>query len=191
MTVLLRPFYARPTLRVAKGLLGKRLVRQIGDRPLSGLILETEAYGGAKDSASHAFRGRTPRNSVMFGPAGTAYIYFVYGKHYLLNIVTEEEGIAGAVLLRALAPLQGPGQEESSGRRRIGPTDGPARLCRALSVDGSLNGLDLTEKRLLWVEEGPEVPSHAIHSGPRVGIAYAEPVDILSPRRFWINPSAI
>jgi DNA-3-methyladenine glycosylase len=189
MTVLLRPFYARPTLRVAKGLLGKRLVRQIGDRRLSGLILETEAYGGAKDSASHAFRGRTPRNSVMFGPAGTAYIYFVYGKHYLLNIVTEEEGIAGAVLLRALAPLQG--QEESSARKGRGLTDGPARLCRALSVDGSLNGLDLTEKRLLWVEEDREVPSHAIHSGPRVGIAYAKPEDIRSPRRFWIDPSGI
>src|SRR3989338_10306073 len=102
-----RSFYERNTQVVAFELIGKVLIFKQGDNFLSGKIVETEAYFGANDPASHAYRGVTPRNRVMFGPAGKTYVYFTYGNHYCLNIVTEKEGVAGAVLIRALEPLGG------------------------------------------------------------------------------------
>lgn len=139
-----RRFYDRDTLLVARELLGKRLVRVLRGKRLSGIIVETEAYIGEEDKASHAARGRTLRNQVMYGPPGHAYIYFVYGMHYCLNVVAEREGFAAAVLLRALVPQEG---DEDMLRRRSGRkdtlADGPAKLCQALAIDRRLNGMDL------------------------------------------------
>src|SRR5512146_2472795 len=105
--IIRREFYDRPTLRVARELIGARLVRMLRGKRLAGLITETEACVGEKDLGSHAKAGRTPRTLVMFGPPGHAYVYFTYGNHWMLNAVTEEEGVAGAVLIRAIEPVEG------------------------------------------------------------------------------------
>jgi DNA-3-methyladenine glycosylase len=188
MNILKHQFYARNTLSVARALLGKRLVRKYRGNILSGLICETEAYLGSADSASHAFKGKTPRNSVMFGRAGMAYVYFVYGMHYLLNIVTEEETNPGAILIRAIVPREGIKYMQRY-RGRIGRdlTNGPAKLCQALAVDKSLNGCDLTAGEKLWVEGRPSIPGRFIKKGPRIGIDYAKSADRRAARRFWID----
>jgi DNA-3-methyladenine glycosylase len=188
LTVLQREFYSRDTQLVARELLGTRLVRRIGRSRMSGMILETEAYLGADDSASHAHRGPTPRNAVMFGPAGFAYVYFVYGMHYMLNLVTETAGRPGAVLIRALVPLEG--ESRMIARRRIQGkqlTNGPAKLCQAMDIDNSLSGWDLTRGRRLWLELHHLLAPEDICSGPRVGIAYASAADREACLRFWIN----
>lgn len=174
MTILNKAFYEIGTLKVARALIGKKLVRQIGNRQLSGMIVETEAYCGRKDSACHAHRGKTNRNSVMFGPPGHAYVYFTYGMHYLLNMVTEAEGNPCAVLIRAILPVEG--LEEMEARRtRKGRelTNGPAKLCQALGIDKSFNGWDLTAGNELWVEEYKKIPTKIITATPRIGIDYA------------------
>jgi DNA-3-methyladenine glycosylase len=188
MNILKRPFYARETLVVARNLLGKKLVRKYRGKLLSGLIGETEAYLGAGDSASHAFKGKTRRNSVMFGRAGLAYVYFVYGMHYMLNMVTEEESNPCAILIRAVIPHDGIEYMQRN-RTRTGQnlTNGPAKLCQALAVDKSLNGWDLTIGEKLWVEDRPAIPARFIKKGPRVGIDYAKPADRRAARRFWID----
>ena len=174
MKILYRKFYHRDTLRVARELLGKRLVRQVNGLELSGMIVETEAYCGEADSACHAHRGKTPRNAVMFGEPGHAYVYFTYGMHYMLNLVTEEEENPCAVLIRAIEPMEGIGEMESR-RKRKGTelTNGPAKLCQALSIDKSLNGWDLTLGRELWVEDYRKFPAKSILATPRIGIDYA------------------
>lgn len=133
--------------------------------------METEAYA-ADDPASHAFRGPTARNAVMFGPPGFLYVYFVYGMHYCMNVVVRQAGVGTAVLLRAAEPLEGLGEMRARrGRERVRELcSGPGRLCQALSVDRSLDGTDLVEGRELWVEEGSPVAQDAIAAGPRVGI---------------------
>jgi DNA-3-methyladenine glycosylase len=188
LTVLQRDFYSRETQLVARELLGTRLVREDGRSRMSGMILETEAYLGTDDSASHAHRGPTPRNAVMFGPGGFAYVYLVYGMHYMLNLVTETEGCPGAVLIRALLPLEG--ESRMIARRKIqgkGLTNGPAKLCGAMDIDKSFYGWDLTQGRRLWVEPQHVVAPEDIWSGPRVGIAYASAADREASLRFWIN----
>jgi len=191
MTILTHHFYAGDTLSVAGELLGKKLVRKYRGRLLSGMICETEAYLGSIDSASHAFRGKTPRNAVMFGRAGIAYVYFVYfvyGMHYLLNIVTAEEENPSAILIRAIVPLEGiEHMQRRRGRSGKDLADGPAKLCRALAVDRSLNGWDLTLGEKLWVENRPSLPQRYIRKGPRIGIDYARPADRRAARRFWID----
>lgn len=155
---------------------------------MSGLICETEAYLGSNDSANHAFRGKTARNTVMFGRAGRAYIYFVYGMHYLLNIVTEVEENPCAILIRAIVPLDGlKHMQRYRGRTGKELTDGPAKLCQALAVNKSLNGWDLTAGKKLWVEAQPTIPERFIKKGRRIGIDYAEPADRRAARRFWID----
>ncbi len=184
--ILPREFYARPTLRVARELIGARLVRILDGHKLVGLITETEAYVGEKDLGSHARVGRTPRTMVMFGPAGHAYVYFTYGNHWMLNVVTEGEGTAGAVLIRAIQPVEGVRiiLERRSGR----DTFGPGKLAQAMGITGTENGIDLTRKNgRLWLEEGQPVPDRLVTKGPRVGL-YTVPEPWKSkPYRFLVQ----
>ncbi len=174
MSILNRKFYHRDTLRVAREFLGKKLVRRINSLELSGMIVETEAYCGREDSACHAHRGKTQRNAVMFGRPGHAYVYFTYGMHYMLNLVTEAEENPCAVLIRAILPLEGI-EEMEAHRKRKGTelTNGPAKLCQALSIDKSFNGWDLTLGRKLWVEDYKKIPNAKVITTPRIGIDYA------------------
>ncbi len=181
-SVLPRLFFARPSWVVAPDLLGMLLLRDDGEGLSGGLIVETEAYDGPQDRASHARAGRTRRTQVMFGPPGHAYVYLVYGLHHCLNVVTETDGEAGAVLLRALEPTNG---LEAIRTRRGRPNEpderlaaGPARLCQALAVDRRLDGADLTQAGPLWLARSSQDldrPRRAarIISGPRVGVGYA------------------
>jgi DNA-3-methyladenine glycosylase len=168
-----RSFFARDTIEVARDLLGKRLVREHDSLRISGIILETEAYRGEEDLACHARAGRTPRTEIMYGPPGRAYIYFVYGMHWLLNFVTEEEGFPGAVLIRAIYPEEG--LDFISSRRKGYPrdlwTNGPAKICQALAIDGDLNGVDVCGADLkIWLEKGVEIAPEVIQACPRVGL---------------------
>jgi DNA-3-methyladenine glycosylase len=188
MKILKHDFYARDTRATARALLGKKLVRKYSGNILSGLIFETEAYLGSTDSASHAFKGKTPRNRVMFGRAGRAYVYFVYGMHYLLNMVTEAEENPCAILIRAIVPFDGiEHMQRYRGRSGKDLANGPAKLCQALAIDRSLNGWDLTAGKKLWVEDRPAIPDRYRKSGPRIGIDYAKPDDRRAARRFWID----
>jgi DNA-3-methyladenine glycosylase len=182
-----RDFYARPTLTVARSLLGMRLVRLQDGVRLSGLILETEAYIGETDLGCHAKAGRTRRNAVMYGPPGHAYVYFTYGMHWLLNAVTERAGFPAAVLLRAVQPLEG--LELIAARRQGRDCLGPAKLTQALAVDAAFNGVDLSDPHSgLWIEAGQPPAGSAILTGPRVGL-YTVPEPWKSiPWRFWIKP---
>jgi DNA-3-methyladenine glycosylase len=132
---------------------------------LAGRIVEVEAYVGVEDLACHASRGRTARTSVMFGPPGHAYVYFIYGMHHCFNVVTDPDGVAGAVLVRALEPGDGV----------AGRVDGPGRLCRTLAIDRSHNGIDLTADGggRLWIERRPGPPVGEIATSPRIGVDYA------------------
>ncbi|MGQ9490064.1 MAG: DNA-3-methyladenine glycosylase [Anaerolineae bacterium] len=167
-----RAFYARPAITVAHELLGQRLVRIMEDgQRLSGLICETEAYGGPNDEASHAYR-RTPRSAIMYGPAGYAYVYFIYGMHYCLNVVTEPDEIPGAVLIRAIIPQEG---LETIRARRPGVPDarlcdGPGKLCQALSITVAQNGLDLVTGEQLFIETAPRASQGEILITPRIGV---------------------
>lgn len=174
MKILDRKFYHRDTLRVARELLGKKLVRRINGLELSGMITETEAYCGHEDSACHAHHGKTQRNAVMFGSPGHAYVYFTYGMHYMLNLVTEEEENPCAVLIRAIVPLDGINEMEARRKKKGAElSNGPAKLCQALSIDKSLNGWDVTLGSELWVENYKKIPDSKIIATPRIGIDYA------------------
>ncbi len=177
MPRLPRRFYARPTLEVARALLGQRLVHVSNGWRLAGLITETEAYIGQTDLACHARFGRTPRSEVMFGPPGHAYVYFTYGMHWMLNVVTEAKGFPAAVLIRALQPEVGLEvmRERRGERGRTAPperlADGPAKLTQALGIDGRLNGHDLcAQDAQLFIERAPAVPDAAVALGPRIGL---------------------
>lgn len=154
-------FYARPTLQVARSLLGKYLVRETAAGLRAGRIIEVEAYVGFHDRASHASRGRTKRTEVMFGPPGRAYVYLIYGMYHCLNVVTERADFPAAVLIRAV-------QDESA------LIDGPGRLCRSFAIDRRLNFHDLTTGNALWIEDRRErIHRTAIRSFPRIGVDYA------------------
>lgn len=170
--ILPRDFYARDTVKVAKGLLGKNLVRVRSKNRMEGRIVEVEAYRGLDDPASHAFRGPTPRSAPMFGEPGHAYIYFTYGNHYCLNITTQEVGTPGAVLIRAIQPLEGLRE-----MRRLRPnvldsnlTNGPGKLTKALGIAKSLNEIDMTKRGELFVTESDETAFDVAKSA-RVGIS--------------------
>jgi DNA-3-methyladenine glycosylase len=168
-----RGFYEQPTLEVARRLLGKYLVRNHAEGTTVGRIVETEAYVGPEDKACHAARGRTARTEVMFGAAGHAYVYFIYGFHYMLNIVTEPPGFPAAVLIRAVEPLTG--NELMQKRRGIenprSLASGPGKLCQAFAIDRTLNGEDLCGE-ILYIEDSAEAPP-AIAATPRIGVDYA------------------
>lgn len=164
-------FFNRPTLTVAQELLGTILVRKIDKSVLAGRIVETEAYIGEDDPASHAYEGPTPRNRIMYGPPGFAYIYFIYGNHHCLNFVTEPDGYPAAVLIRALHPLSG---VEIMRKNRglvnlINLTNGPGKLCAALDIDKSLNGTSLYSDELHLVRG--DYHWFEISNGPRVGVS--------------------
>jgi DNA-3-methyladenine glycosylase len=167
---LARAFYSRSTLQVARGLLGKYLVIRKDDHYLSGKIVETEAYKGFGDPASHAFKGRTPRNEVMFGEPGHAYVYLTYGIHHCLNLVTEKKSYPAAVLIRALEPADGVElMMRRRGRERLRElTGGPAKLCQALDVDRRLNGVDICGD-VFYVEDRGEARGKLGRSS-RIGI---------------------
>lgn len=163
MTPLPRAFFERPTLAVARDLLGALLVHHTPDgRRLAGRITETEAYVG-EDAASHARFGPTSRARLMFGEAGHAYVYLIYGMYHCVNIVTEQPGFPAAVLIRAAETRDG-----AAGRR----ASGPGLLCRALEIDRSLNGADVTAPPL-FLEPGEPFSDDHVTLGPRVGVAYA------------------
>lgn len=171
--MLTTSFYDRPTLQVARDLLGARLVRLLNGQRLAGIIVEAEAYRGEEDQACHARVGRTPRTAVMYGEPGRAYVYFTYGMHWMLNCVTENSGFPAAVLLRAIMPVEG--MEVIQQRRgKVTPShwcDGPAKLCQALGIDGNLNNTNLcSPDSPLWIEEGQPVTDGWVSAGPRVGI---------------------
>jgi len=178
-----RAFLGRPSYEVAPQLLGSILEHENADGLVTVRLTEVEAYDGADDSASHAYRGQTPRNAVMFGPPGYAYVYFTYGMHFCVNVVCQVPGIASAVLLRAGAVVTG---EELARARRGGAVNlasGPARLCKALGIDRALNGADLFDPASpLRLRLAAPAPPEAIATGPRVGISTAVEV----PWRFWL-----
>ena len=166
-------FYNRPTLTVARELLGATLVREENGLRVAGMIIETEAYVGESDLGCHAKAGKTPRTAIMYGSPGRAYVYFTYGMHWLLNAVTEAEGFPAAVLIRAIRPLEG--LEQIAARRGRQPrarwTDGPAKLTQALAIDRSFNGSDLCSRASgLWIEAGERIPDKNVTIGARVGL---------------------
>jgi DNA-3-methyladenine glycosylase len=168
-----RSFFARPTLEVARAVLGMRLVRLENGQRLSGIITEAEAYIGESDLGCHAHAGRTPRTQVMYGPPGHAYVYFTYGMHWMLNFVTEREGFPAAVLIRAIHPLEG--LETIAARRAPQPpplwTDGPAKITKALNIHRLHNGLDISDPQSeLFVEIGESIPDQNVTNSPRVGL---------------------
>jgi len=179
-------FYGRPTLTVASELLGARLVRILEGVRLSGTIIETEAYIGEEDLGCHAKAGKTKRNATMYGPPGYAYVYFTYGMHWMLNAVTEPEGIPAAVLIRAMEVVEG--MAIISSRRQGGDTFGPAKLTRALGIDATLNAVNLCDPVSgLWIEAGVPVTGSDIITSPRVGLdTVPEPWKSL-PWRFQVR----
>jgi DNA-3-methyladenine glycosylase len=191
MTRLSRDFFARDTLIVARDLLGRRLVRVLDGARLAGRIVEVEAYVGEGDQASHARFGRTRRNAPMYGPPGHAYVYFVYGMHHCLNVVTGREGYPAAVLIRALEPLEGIEgmRARRGGRPDTQLTSGPARLCQALDVDRQFDGADLcAPDALLFLEQGAAIPDDAVATGPRVGVR-GDGVALTVPWRLYVRDS--
>ncbi len=168
MRTLPRSFYARPAVEVARGLLGT--VLQHGE--MRARIVETEAYLGTGDAAAHSARGITPRTRVIFGPPGHAYVYFIYGMYYCLNVVAEPKGSAGCVLIRAVEPLRG----------ITAPTNGPGKLTRAMGITGALNGADLTRGPLRILAAG-EASDMVTGVSERIGLSVAADL----PLRFFIE----
>jgi DNA-3-methyladenine glycosylase len=193
MTRLERAFFERDTVQVARDLLGRLLVREVDGQRVSGTVVEAEAYRGWDDQASHGFGRITPRNKVMFGPAGVSYVYLIYGNHFMLNVVAKplSADYAAAILIRAIEPVEG--LQFMSQRRKERPpkqwTNGPGRLAQALGIDGSLNNIDVTgEASMLYFEAGTPVPDSALSTGPRVGLGRKVSEPWLSKAwRFWIT----
>ncbi|AIF83622.1 DNA-3-methyladenine glycosylase [Candidatus Nitrososphaera evergladensis SR1] len=182
MLTLARSFYQRPTTEVARDLIGKVLVRRLDDdggrsNRLSGIIVETEAYGHAEDPASHACRGMTERNRVMFGEAGMAYVYFTYGNHHCINVSARNGAPAGAVLIRSIEPVDG--IKEMRRRRGLDDpyllTTGPGRLAQAMNITRRQNGVDMTDPESeITIEDGPA--RETVMATARIGISKATDV---------------
>lgn len=180
-----RAAFNRPTLDVARDLVGKFIVRKYRGRELSGMITEVEAYRGPRDRASHAYGGRrTTRVEPLYGDGGTAYVYLVYGIHWLFNVSTVGAESPEGILVRAIVADLGDGRKEAF--------VGPGRVSRYLRVDHRLTGADLTRSGAIWLEDrGVRIPSARVRRGPRVGIDYAGAYWAARPWRFWIEGDAI
>jgi DNA-3-methyladenine glycosylase len=191
MKPLSREFHGRDAVTVARALLGKIVVHETAEGVAVARIVETEAYRGPADRASHSWGGRrTARNEVMYGPPGRAYVYFIYGMHWCLNVVTAEEGVPEAVLVRAAEPLEG--AELMRARRGVAVADaellrGPGNLCRALGITGERNGADLALPPL-FVADAPAVRASRVRETPRIGVDYAG-ADSALPWRFVVADS--
>lgn len=162
--ILKKNFYAKNTLDVASAMLGCCLVRKIGNKIIRGKITEVEAYVGEDDLACHASRGRTSRAETMYGEAGRAYVYMIYGVYHCLNVVTEKKNFPAAVLIRGI-------EIDGIDRQK---TDGPGKLCRFLEIDRKLNSWDLTMRERLWIERGEKIPEEKIRKSKRIGVDYAK-----------------
>lgn len=190
MKKLLPSFYLNPdVVEVAKQLLGKYLCTDFGEGLTIGKIVETEAYCGATDKACHAHFKRTRRNSIMFARGGVAYVYLCYGVHHLFNVVTNQEGLADAVLIRGIEPIAG--IELMLKRRGFSDlahslTAGPGAMSKALGITTDHYGADLCGNKIWIADEGVVIPENQIIASPRVGVAYAEE-DALLPWRFRIK----
>jgi DNA-3-methyladenine glycosylase len=187
MALLTRDFYERAPAVVARALIGMHLVRRAVGGLCRGVIVETEAYLAADDPASHSHRGMTRKNATMFGRAGLLYVYPIHAR-YCLNAVTESRGVASAVLIRAVMPLDGIGLMQQ--RRQCGLPDlarGPARLCEAFAVDRRLDGWDLTRGTRIWIEQpdsgGLTVGDDEILTSPRIGVTSAHDLELRFFRR--------
>lgn len=180
---LAKSFYNKPTLELAKALLGRIFVRHLDGERLAGRIVETEAYHQEGDASCHAGRGKTPRNSVMFEEAGRLYVYFTYGMYYCLNVVSEEAGVGAAVLIRAIEPLEG---LETMRRLRpkakndIGLANGPAKFCQAFAIDKTQNGCILTAPPVFIAAGKPIAPQNIVET-TRIGISQS----VELPWRFY------
>lgn len=183
-----RYFYAREPVDVARALIGKRVIRILNGQELIGRIVEAEAYRGSEDAASHARRGRTARNYPMFGEPGHSYVYFIYGMHWMFNVSAHPEGVAGAVLIRALEPEAG--LEIMRHRRGHRPdlelTNGPAKLAEALAIDEALNDVDLCTSDLLTIVEGELSPDETVTAGSRLRVPGGEAAKRRA-WRFWVE----
>ena len=187
-----RSFYLQPTLTVARRLLGKVLVHETADGLAAGRIVEVEAYRGPADRAAHSRGGhRSARNEIMYGPPGHAYVYFVYGMHHCVNVVTRPVDVPEAVLIRALEPVAGIATMRERRRLADGPDwrlcRGPGALCQALGIDRARNGADLVASALT-VRAAPEVPARLVVRTPRIGVDYAG-ADASHPWRFIVASS--
>ena len=184
--ILSRDFYNRPTLTVARELIGAHLVRILDGVKLVGLIVETEAYISEKDLACHAKAGHTARTAPMYGEPGHAYIYFTYGHHWMLNAVTEREGFPAAVLIRAIQPIEG--IDVMMKRREGRDTFGPGKLTQALGITKSENQADITGTASgLWVEVGQVIPNKNVTKSPRVGLNNTPEPWLSKPWRFKVK----
>jgi DNA-3-methyladenine glycosylase len=196
LDLLPRDFFDRPSVAVAPDLLGCVITHQTAEGLVAVRLTEVEAYSGESDPASHAFRGRTARNAVMYGPPGHAYVYFTYGMHFCVNLVCRPAGEASAVLLRAGLVIEGTGLASARRYGAVGPARrtvpreidlarGPARLCEALAIDRAQDGADVcgAESPLRVYAAQQPVPEVGISTGPRVGVSRAADV----AWRFWIT----
>ena len=177
----LKNLLSGPTLEAAPGLLGWVLERQLPAGVIRGRIIETEAYLET-DEASHSFRGQTARNRSMFGPAGHAYVYFTYGMHFCLNVVTGRPGTGEAVLIRSLQIFEGEELALANRNDRRPLADGPGKLCQALNIGRDLDGHDLGAMPLI-LRPGPVFPEERMNAGVRIGIRHAQE----RPYRFWLT----
>lgn len=173
--IITRSFYERSAVEVARDLIGKKIVRTYSGQIISGIIVETEAYGGAFDEACHAYRGQTPRNCALFGPRGHSYVYISYGIHHCLNIVSrDQETRGGGVLIRALIPVDGVEIVQSLRKRDeslFHLMNGPGKVGQALQLSVAHNHIDVTKEGELYVTEGLPIVSTDIKATPRIGIS--------------------
>jgi DNA-3-methyladenine glycosylase len=177
---LVRADFNQPTLQVARGLLGKFIVRRTGRSTIAAMITEVEAYKGPRDLAAHSAGGRrTARVEPLYGEGGTVYVYFIYGMHWMLNFAAAGKDSPEGVLIRGILAPQPDGWKYLAG---------PGRVTRFLQVDGTLKGADATSDKRIWLEDrGARIAIRRIHHGPRVGVDYAGPYWASRPWRYWID----